>query len=100
MYNLFSQKMLKDHWATIRDEALAVINSQQQKQHQQTKSDTCELIEFDLFARGKPLKENCKRAPTTCRIAARLDAVRGRVKFMALPAPLYASSSSIPQVSE
>lgn len=84
-YNWFF-KLLERKWRTIRDEGLNLISKEGFfKDEAENLRDTGEWKQFELFARGVKMTENCKKCPETCKLVENLaDAKgcrRGQVKF-------------------
>lgn len=79
--------VLAQNWRTIRDEATRLLDDDgnQFKPETEMLRDSGDWRQFELFARGRRVPENCARAPLTCKIidamAAARTCTRGQVKF-------------------
>lgn len=81
-----SLKQISSQWSAIRDEGLRLLNADGNfKDEAENLRDTGDWKQFELFARGNRLANNCAKAPITCKLVEQFTAARtckrGQVKF-------------------
>lgn len=81
-----SLQLISAQWSAIRDEGLRLLNAEGNfKDEAENLRDTGDWKQFELFARGNRLANNCAKAPITCKLVEQFKAARtckrGQVKF-------------------
>lgn len=80
-----SIRELENHWQEIRGEAVSLMDDRGFLPEAENLRDTGDWKQFEIFARGRKIEKNCRRAPKTCALVAKVsDAAnckRGQVKF-------------------
>lgn len=80
-------ELLESHWEKIRQEALALLDENQTGFVAESEGlrDTGVWMQFELFARGRKIPNNCDRAPFTCQLVEGIKSAsgctRGQIKF-------------------
>ncbi|CAN7988242.1 unnamed protein product [Ixodes hexagonus] len=76
---------LERNWVDIKNEALSLMNDKGFQPEAENLRDSGDWKQFEIFARGRRIEKNCRLAPKTCALIARMpDAAgckRGQVKF-------------------
>lgn len=81
-----SLQLIGSQWSAIRDEGMKLLNAEGNfKDEAENLRDTGDWKQFELFARGNRVPNNCAKAPITCKtveqFAAARTCKRGQVKF-------------------
>ncbi|CAH0774024.1 unnamed protein product [Bemisia tabaci] len=84
-YASFFRK-LEENWQIIRNEAQALLTKNGEFVDEAEKLRSVgDWKQFELFARGRKIHDNCRKAPVTCGIVSSFEAAstcsRGQVKF-------------------
>lgn len=93
---------IQRHWESIRDEALAVLDSKTGGfvNEAENLQDTGYWAQFDLFTQGRKNEKNCEKAPLTCTLIEAIPAVRnnrrGQVKFSVMKSGTHVFAHSGP----
>uniref|UniRef100_T1JK47 Aspartyl/asparaginy/proline hydroxylase domain-containing protein n=1 Tax=Strigamia maritima TaxID=126957 RepID=T1JK47_STRMM len=83
-------KMLEKYWKKIRDEAVLLIGDENQGFFPENEGlrNKGTWKQFEMFARGRKITQNCERTPFTCQLIEGIpeakDCKRGQVKFSLL----------------
>ncbi|XP_029839762.4 aspartyl/asparaginyl beta-hydroxylase, partial [Ixodes scapularis] len=76
---------LERNWVDIKNEALSLMNDKGFQPESENLRDSGDWKQFEIYARGRRIEKNCRLAPKTCALIARMpDAAgckRGQVKF-------------------
>lgn len=81
-----SLQLIASQWSAIRDEGMRLLNAEGNfKDEAENLRDTGDWKQFELFARGNRIANNCAKAPITCKLVEQFTAARtckrGQVKF-------------------
>ncbi|XP_052565669.1 aspartyl/asparaginyl beta-hydroxylase-like isoform X8 [Culex pipiens pallens] len=81
-----SLQLIASQWNAIRDEGMRLLNAEGNfKDEAENLRDTGDWKQFELFARGNRIANNCAKAPITCKLVEQFTAARtckrGQVKF-------------------
>ena len=96
-------KVIKQHWESIRDEALKVYDDKNGGffiDESESLKDTGYWGEFNLFVQGREKAENCAKTPLTCSLIRNIPEIksnrRGQVKFSVMKSGTHVHAHSGP----
>lgn len=88
-------EQLQLNWRSIRDEALALLGSSGSYFADEAEKlrDKGVWQQYELYAQGRQVRDNCRRAPITCNLVKQFPASagcrRGQVKFSVMQAQTH-----------